>query len=100
MYYSFENIYFLIIFALIFIELNIIGYIKTKAWYPMTSLIIFVTIFVVHFIKKDVLSDGYTYNAVIDIICIGISMINLLVVDEIETRREVIKEVFVNRYKE
>lgn len=99
MLYSFENLYFLIIFALIFIELNIIGYIKNKAWYPMTSLIIFVTSFIVHFAKKDILGEAYVYNAVIDIICIGISMINLLIVDEIETRRALIREVFENRYK-
>ena len=100
MWYSFENYFVLVIFAFIFIELNIIGYIKNKAWYPMTSLIIFITSLIVHFIKKDMLVDAYIYNATIDVICIGISIINLLVVDEIETRRLVIKEVFQNRYND
>lgn len=100
MWYSFENYFVLTILAFIFIELNIIGYIKNKAWYPMASLIIFITSLIVHFIKKDTLGDAYVYNATIDLICIGISIINLLVVDEIETRREIIKEVFQNRYKD
>ena len=99
MFFSFENYYCLIILALIFTELNIMGYIKNKAWYPMASLIIFVTVILIHFIKKDVLGDLYIFNATIDLICIGISMINLFVVDEIEMRRTVIKEVFENRYK-
>ena len=99
MWYCFENLYVLIILALIFIELNIIGYMKTKAYYPMTSLIIFVTTLIVHFIAKDVLGEGYILNATIDIACIGISMVNLFLIDEIEMRREVIKEVFENRYK-
>ena len=99
MWYSFENYYVLIVLALIFIELNILGYMKTKAYYPMTSLIIFVTTLIVHFIAKDVLGESYILNATVDLIAIGISVINLFVVDEIETRREVIKEVFENRYK-
>ena len=100
MWYSFENYFVLVILAFIFIELNIIGYIKNKAWYPMASLIIFITSLIVHFIKKDILGDAYIYNATIDVICIGISIMNLLVVDEIETRREIIKKVFQNRYKD
>ena len=98
MWFCFENLYVLIILALIFIELNIIGYIKTKAWYPMISLIIFVASLIIHFIKKDILGETYIFNATIDLILIGISLINVWVIDEIETRRELIKEVFENRY--
>lgn len=100
MWYSYGNYYFSIIIAIIFIELNILGYLKNKAKYPRTSLIIFVSILIIHFIKKDILSDSYVYNAIIDMICIGISLIDLLIVDEIETRRKLIKEVFQSRYKD
>lgn len=99
MWYSFENYYVLIILALIFIELNIIGYMKTKAYFPMLSLIIFVTTLIIHSITKDILGEHYIFNATIDLICMGISMVNLFVIDEIEIRREIIKEVFENRYK-
>ena len=99
MIFSYENYYVLIILAFIFIELNIMGYIKNKAWYPTTSLIIFVTAILIHFMQKDILKESYIYNATVDLVCIGISMINLFVVDEIETRISVIKEVFENRYK-
>ena len=100
MWYNFENYYILIIIALFSIILNIIGYIRNKAWYPMASLILFITSFIIHAIQKEVLGDAFLYNVTIDLICLGISMINLLIVDEIEMRREVIKEVFENRYKD
>ena len=99
MWYNFENYYILIIVALFSIIMNIIGYIRNKAWYPMTTLLIFVASLIVHIMRRDVLSDAFTYNTTIDFIGLGISITNLLIVDEIEMRREVIKEVFENRYK-
>ena len=89
----------IIIIALFSIILNIIGYIRNKAWYPMFSLFIFVASLIIHIIKRDALGDAFTYNTTIDFIGLGISITNLLIVDEIEIRREVIKEVFENRYK-
>ena len=79
--------------------MNIIGYIKNKAWYPMTSVIVFVASLIVHIIREGKLGDAFAYNTTIDLIFLGISITNLLIVDEIEVRREVIKEVFENRYK-
>ena len=58
----------------------------------MTSLI-------VHIVKRELLDDFFRYNAYIDLFFIGVSVVNLLIIDEVETRREFIKVVFENRYK-
>ena len=79
--------------------MNILGYVRKKAFYPMTSLIFFMASLMVHIIRKSVLGDAFIYNAYADLIAVGVSIINLLIVDEIETRREIIKGVFENRYK-
>ena len=99
MWYNFENYYVLIIIALFFIIMNIIGYIRNKAWYPMATLLIFVASLIVHIMRREVLAETFTFNTTIDFIGLGISITNLLIIDEIEMRREVIKEVFENRYK-
>lgn len=99
MIYNFENYYILIICALFLIIMNIIGYIKKKAWYPMVTLIFFMTSLIVHIIRREILSEAFEYNVYIDLICVAISITNLLIIDEIETRREIIKVVFENRYK-
>lgn len=79
--------------------MNILGYIKKKASYNMISLIFFMTSLIVHIIKKEILNELFKYNVYIDLFCIGVSVTNLLIIDEIETRREFIKVVFENRYK-
>lgn len=99
MWYNFQNYYILIFIALFLIVMNILGYIRNKAWYPMVSLLIFTASLIIHYLKKEILADSFIYNTTIDFIGIAISITNLLIVDEIETRREVIKEVFESRYK-
>lgn len=99
MLYSFENYYILAFCALFLVIMNILGYIKKKASYNMISLIFFMTSLIVHIIKKEILNELFKYNVYIDLFCIGVSVTNLLIIDEIETRREFIKVVFENRYK-
>lgn len=100
MWYNFQNNYILIIVALFFIVMNIMGYIKNKAWYPMASLLLFVASLIIHIMRRDTLGDAFLYNAYIDLVCVAVSITNFLITDEIETRREVIKVVFENRYKD
>ena len=99
MLYSFENYYILIFCALFLIAMNILGYIKKKASYSMITLIFFMTSLIVHIVKRELLDDFFRYNAYIDLFFIGVSVVNLLIIDEVETRREFIKVVFENRYK-
>ncbi len=100
MVYNFENYYILIICALFLLIMNIIGGIKKKAMYPMITLIFFMASLIVHIIKKEVLAEAFCYNVYLDLLAVGISITNLLIVDEIETRRNIIKGVFENRYKQ
>ena len=99
MVYNFENYYILIVCALFLLIMNIIGYIKKKALYQMISLIFFTASLIVHILRRELLSDAFIYNVYIDLVCVAISITNLLIIDEIETRREIIKAVFENRYK-
>lgn len=80
--------------------MNIIGYIKKRAAYPMVSLLFFMTSLIVHILRRDVLADAFTCNVYIDLACVAVSITNLLITDEIETRMEIIKIVFENRYKD
>lgn len=99
MVYSFENYYILIFCVLFLILLNILGYIKKKAAYSMITLVFFIASLIVHIIKREILVEFFKLNVYFDLLFIGISVTNLLIVDEIETRREFIKVVFENRYK-
>lgn len=97
--YSFENYYILIFCALFLLIMHILGYVKKKAAYSMITLIVFMTSLIVHIIKRELLADFFKLNVYIDLLFVGISITNLLIIDEIETRREFIKVVFENRYK-
>ncbi len=100
MIYNFENLYILIICTLFLFIMNIVGGIKKKAMYPMITLIFFMASLIVHIIiRKEVLAEAFRYNVYLDLFAVGISITNLLIVDEIETRRNIIKGVFENRYK-
>lgn len=99
MLYSFENYYILIFCALFLIIMNILGYIRKKASYNMISLICFMASLIVHVLRREILGDLFEFNVYIDLLFIGISITNLLIIDEIETRRAFIKVVFENRYK-
>ena len=74
------------------------SYIKKRAVYTKISLFISLIVFFIHLINKNLLIDNYSYNITIDLVIVGISIINLLIIDEIETRRNFIKEVFESRY--
>ena len=54
---------------------------------------------IVHVLRREILGDLFEFNVYIDLLFIGISITNLLIIDEIETRRAFIKVVFENRYK-
>lgn len=100
MVYNFENYLILFVCVVFLLFMNIMGYAKLRAWYPMVALIFFMASLIVHIIRRDILGDVFTFNAYIDLACIAVSITNFLITDEIETRREVIKVVFENRYKD
>ncbi len=97
--YNLENSNILIVCILFIVIMNVIGYLKKKSTFPMITLIFFMASLIVHFLKRDALGEAFRYNVYADLIVVGISITNLLIVDEIETRRTMIKRVFENRYQ-
>lgn len=97
---DYTNAIILVSVVMFFVIMNIIGFVKKKAWFVMTSVLFNITMFILHVLLKDSLTkDALMFNATIDFICLAINIPLLLVVDEIETRRELIKNVFENKYK-
>lgn len=97
---DFTDIRVLIIFIGIYLILNGIGYAKKKAWFPMLSVLVGISIFIVHFVIKDMQTrEVFRYNVFVDLISLAVNIPVLIIVDEIESRRIVIKSVFENRYK-
>ncbi|MBQ8299795.1 MAG: hypothetical protein IJX99_08105 [Clostridia bacterium] len=97
---DYTNTIILVSVVMFFAIMNIIGFVKKKAWFVMTSVLFNITMFILHVLLKDSLTkDALMFNAMTDFICLAINIPLLLVVDEIETRRELIRNVFENKYK-
>ena len=97
---DYTNAIVLVIVVMFFITMNIIGFVKKNAWFVMTSVLLNITMFTLHVLLDEALGqEALMFNARIDFIALAINIPLLLVVDEIETRRELIKNVFENKYK-
>lgn len=97
---DYTNAIVLVIVVIFFVTMNIIGFVKKKAWYIMTSVLVNITMFILHVLLDETLGkEALMFNARIDFIALAVNVPLLLVVDEIETRRELIKNVFENKYK-
>ncbi len=97
---DYTNTVVLVIVVMFFITMNIIGFVKKNAWFIMTSVLVNITLFTLHVLLDEALGkEALMFNARIDFIALAINIPLLLVVDEIETRRELIKNVFENKYK-
>lgn len=99
MVFDYTNELILVATILLFLMMNIIGCVKKKAWFVMTSVIISLAMLIVHvllrnFFDKDILK----YNVFIDLVFLGINIPTLLIIDEIESRRDIIKNVFGDKY--
>ena len=98
MLYNFENRTILIVAIVFVIGLNIISNIRKQAAFSLIATLFALGSLYVHVEQKELLDDAYLFNMITDMVFLGISMINLMIIDEIETRRAVIKNVFGNRY--
>ena len=97
---DYTNTVILVIVVMFFVTMNIIGFVKKDAWFVMTSVLVNITLFTLHVLLDEALGqEALMFNARIDFITLAINIPLLLVVDEIETRRELIKNVFENKYK-
>ena len=99
MVFDYTNVVILIVIALFFIIMNVIGYVRKKAWFEMTTVILSLAMLIVHILLKDSFErEILKYNVFIDFVFLGINIPLLIIVDEIESRRDMIKSVFGNKY--
>lgn len=89
-----------IVFIAFYVIMNTIGYITKKAWFNLTSVIVNITLMIVHLLISNRNYDlTFRLNMNFDMLCLAINIPLVIIVDEIEIRRSVIKEVFKNKYK-
>lgn len=87
-----------IIWAGIITYLNIQGFLKKKSLWNGINLAISLILLMIHLGIKDVMPN-WRFNIICDMVFLAISIGFFLYVNDIETRRKVISEVFENRYK-
>lgn len=88
-------------FVAFYAVMSTIGCIRKKAWFNLTSVIVNIALFVLHALSRDRFNEAnFRFNMNFDMVCLAVNIPILILVDEIETRRNIIKEVFKNRYKE
>ena len=87
-----------IIWAGAIIYLNIRGFMQKKSLFNGINLAICLFLIMIHMGLKEVLPN-WSFNIICDMIFLAISISLYLYVNDIETRRKVISEVFENRYK-
>lgn len=88
----------LFIWAGIIIYLNIQGFLKTKSFWNGINLGISLILLIIHMSLRDGIPNWH-FNIICDMIFLAVSISLFLYVNDIETRRKVISEVFENRYK-
>ena len=98
MLYSFDNKVILITAVAFIVGLNVVSNIRKQAAFSLIATLFALGSLYVHVNQKELLADAYLLNMIVDMVFLGISMVNLLIIDEIETRRTIIKNVFGNRY--
>ena len=99
MVYNFENGIILTIAMIFFLGMNIISYIRKQASFSLIAMLVALGSLYVHVKQREVLENGYFLNMITDVCSLGFSMVALIIVDEIETRRAIIKNVFASRYQ-
>lgn len=96
---DYTNPIVLIFMIVFFVAMGIIGFVRKNAWFLMTSVIVSLVMLIIHIGLQDLFTKPVLkYNAVIDFISLAINIPLLLIIDEIETRRGVIKKVFGKKY--
>ena len=94
--YSFTPIF--IFWAGIILFLNIQGFLTKKSIFNGINLAFCLVLLYAHLKFKESLPD-WSFCIISDMIFLSISVALFLYVNDIETRRKVISEVFENRYK-
>ena len=93
---NFSNILVFGVWIYIFLALNIIGFVKKISWFNLATLILSVVFLIIHVVVSTQIE---VLNVLVDFISMIISVFMYLYVDDIQARRQVISEVFENKYK-
>lgn len=100
LFFDCTNIVTCVIIAVFFVVMNLVGYINKKSWFSFTAVIVNVGLLILHTLfREQMYSYDFLFNINFDLFCLAVNISMLIIVDEIEIRRSIIKEVFKNRYK-
>lgn len=97
--FEFSNLLVLSFWIFLVIALNFWGVLKKKSFLNLISLIVSITLLVIHIRYREFLETVINQNIIADFVFLIVSISTYLYVDDIETRRKVISEVFENKYK-
>lgn len=79
------------------VYLNIRGFLKKQSIFNAVNLAICLILIIIHMCFKDVLLN-WSFSIICDMVLLSISIALYLYINDIETRRKVISEVFENKY--
>ncbi|MBQ9279445.1 MAG: hypothetical protein IJ215_00100 [Clostridia bacterium] len=98
--FDYTDVRVFVVAILFFLVMNFVGYQTKKAWFPMACSILSLAMVIVHIKLRSIFTNGeIIFNVCTDLAFLAISTAFLLVVDEIESRRSIIKNVFGSRYR-
>lgn len=97
--FEFSNLLVLSFWIFLVIALNFWGVLKKKSFLNLISLIVSITLLIIHIRYREFLEVSINQNVITDFVFLIVSISTYLYVDDIETRRKVISEVFENKYK-
>lgn len=78
---------------------NVLAFVRKKSMYSLVTLITSLILLIIHIGNVSSYGAYLSQNIITDFISIIISISLYLYVDDIESRRKVISEVFENKYK-
>jgi len=87
-----------IIWGGIIMYLNLQGFLRKKSFFNAINLTICLILFMIHMCLRNTLPN-WSFSIICDLVLLSISIGLFLYINDIETRRKVISEVFENRYK-
>lgn len=97
--FEFSNLLVLFFWVCVIVALNFWGVLKKKSFLNLISLMFSVALLVLHIRYREFFSASYTQVLIPDFIFLIVSISTYLYVNDIETRRKVVSEVFENKYK-
>lgn len=96
---DFSSVPVLVGWTILFVVLIICGLIKKNSYFSLVTLILSLAFLIIHFSLSFVYENSNLTNMLFDFVSMIVSISIYLYIDDIESRREVISEVFENKYK-